>query len=82
MCSRAAHRGPSSLAFSRRMRAAAGRTADVVGCAAPVRSDSIAVTTSSASGNQLDYYLDRTVDTVIALQPNTNPSSQANASLA
>ena len=65
----AAHEGHLILAFER---PAEQRLAEQLGVGMqmdPVRSDAIAVTTSNAAANKIDYYLDRRIDYRIALQP-------------
>ena len=48
----------------------------------PVRSDSIAVTSSNAAGYKIDYYLDRSVDYRVMVHPNdAGTSALANATL-
>jgi hypothetical protein len=65
----AAHEGHIILAFAR---PAEQRLSDRLGVGmemAPVRSDAIAVTSSNAAGNKIDYYVDRRVDYHVDLRP-------------
>ncbi|MFI5054035.1 MAG: DUF4012 domain-containing protein, partial [Acidimicrobiia bacterium] len=73
----AAHAGHITLAFARPDEQ---RLADQLGIAqkvAPIRSDAVAVTTSNAGGNKLDYYFDRTIDYRVMLHPSANLRSAA-----
>ena len=79
---KAAHHGHFILAFTRPTEERLAKQLGVAGEMAPVRSDAIAITTSNASGNKLDYYLDRTVNYRVSLQPNPgDTAAQASATL-
>ena len=65
----AAHEGHLILAFER---PAEQRLAEQLGVGMqmdPVRSDAIAVTTSNAAANKIDYYVERRIDYRVALHP-------------
>ncbi len=69
---KAAHEGHLTLAFARPEEQ---RVAEELGIAQemrPVRSDSIAVTSSNAGGNKIDYYMKRTVDYRVKLVPDVD----------
>jgi hypothetical protein len=80
---KAAHSGHLTLAFTR---PAEQRLAVQLGVAqemGPVKSDAIAVTSSNAGGNKIDYYLNRTIDYRVTLHPDDAlESAQAHADLA
>jgi hypothetical protein len=68
----AAHSGHLSLAFARPEEQRLAEQLDIAQKMAPIRSDSVAITTSNVGGNKLDYYLDRDVDYRVMLHPSDN----------
>jgi hypothetical protein len=80
----AAHQGHLDLAFSRPEEQRLAVELGVSGRLDPVRSDSMAVTTSNFAGNKIDYYLQRSVDYRVNLVPNeqrTTASATADLSV-
>jgi UDP-N-acetylmuramyl pentapeptide phosphotransferase/UDP-N-acetylglucosamine-1-phosphate transferase len=79
---KAAHSGHLTIAFSRPDEQ---RLAEQLGVAqemGPVRSDAIAVTSSNAAGNKIDYYLQRAIDYRVTVHPDDSlHSAQATADL-
>jgi UDP-N-acetylmuramyl pentapeptide phosphotransferase/UDP-N-acetylglucosamine-1-phosphate transferase len=74
---KAAHSGHLTLAFAR---ANEQRLAEQLGIAqemGPIHSDAIAVTSSNAAGNKIDYYLQRAVDYRVMLHPDDSLDSAA-----
>ena len=76
---KAAHEGHFNLAFSRPEEQDLAVKLGVAQQMAPVHSDAIAVTTSNAGGNKIDYYMKRSLDYRVKLTPN-NTRTRANAS--
>jgi UDP-N-acetylmuramyl pentapeptide phosphotransferase/UDP-N-acetylglucosamine-1-phosphate transferase len=66
---RAAHAGHIDLAFSRPEEQRLAIQLGISGRLDPVRSDSVAVTTSNFAGNKIDYYLERSIDYRVMLTP-------------
>ncbi len=71
----AAHAGHLVLAFARPEEQAVAADLGVAGGMARPRSDAVAVTTSNIGANKLDYYLQRTLDYQVALDPGTRAKS-------
>jgi UDP-N-acetylmuramyl pentapeptide phosphotransferase/UDP-N-acetylglucosamine-1-phosphate transferase len=71
----AAHKGHLILGFARPEEEQLAQQLGVSGRLDPVRSDSIAVTSSNVAGNKIDYYLDRSVDYRVMLTPNNAGTS-------
>jgi UDP-N-acetylmuramyl pentapeptide phosphotransferase/UDP-N-acetylglucosamine-1-phosphate transferase len=71
----AAHAGHLVLAFSRPEEQALAVELDVAGGLAPPRGDALAVTTSNIGANKLDYYLQRTIDYEVRIDPGTRARS-------
>ena len=69
---RAAHRGHINLAFARPEEEQLARRLDVAGEMTPVASDAVAVTTSNARANKLDYYLQRSVEYRATVTPTSD----------
>ena len=67
----ASHEGHLVLAFARPAEQRLAEELDAAGQVRPVRSDSLAVTTSNFAANKIDYYLDRTVDYQVMLAART-----------
>ena len=65
----AAHAGHLILAFARPEEQQLAIELGVSGRLDPVQSDALAVTTSNAGGNKIDYYLNRAVDYRVKLTP-------------
>ena len=79
----AAHAGHLVLAFSRPEEQALAAELDVAGGMARPESDAVAVTTSNIGANKVDYYLQRTVDYQVELDPGTRArSAHVDATLA
>ena len=68
---KAAHEGHLTLAFARPDEQKLSEDLGTAQEMRPVRSDAIAVTSSNAGGNKIDYFLRRTVDYQVKLTPNT-----------
>ena len=66
----AAHAGHLILAFARPEEQELAVELGVSGRMEPVRSDAVAVTTSNAGANKIDYYLQRSVRYTVKLAPN------------
>ena len=66
----AAHEGHLMLAFARPEEQELAVELGVSGRMDPVRSDAVAVTTSNAAANKIDYYLQRSVRYTVQLDPN------------
>jgi UDP-N-acetylmuramyl pentapeptide phosphotransferase/UDP-N-acetylglucosamine-1-phosphate transferase len=78
----AAHAGHLTLAFARPEEQRLAEQLDVAQKVVPIRSDAVAVTTSNAGGNKLDYYLHRDVDYRVMLHPSSNlDAARASADL-
>jgi UDP-N-acetylmuramyl pentapeptide phosphotransferase/UDP-N-acetylglucosamine-1-phosphate transferase len=78
----AAHAGHLVLAFARPEEQALAAELDVAGGLGVPRGDALAVTTSNVGANKLDYYLYRTIDYQVALDPGTRArSAKVDASL-
>ena len=69
MIGKAAHEGHFNLAFSRPEEQALAEKIGVAQEMVPVHSDAIAVTTSNTAGNKIDYYMKRSLDYRVKLQP-------------
>ncbi len=69
---KAAHAGHLTLAFARPEEQRLAVRLGVAEKMEPVRSDAIAVTSSNAAGNKIDYYLQRSVDYRVMLTPNNS----------
>jgi UDP-N-acetylmuramyl pentapeptide phosphotransferase/UDP-N-acetylglucosamine-1-phosphate transferase len=67
---KAAHEGHLTLAFARPEEQHLSEELGIAQEMAPVRSDAIAVTSSNSGGNKIDYYIQRTVDYRVDLDPN------------
>jgi UDP-N-acetylmuramyl pentapeptide phosphotransferase/UDP-N-acetylglucosamine-1-phosphate transferase len=77
-----AHEGHLILAFRRPEEQRLARELGVAGQVEPVHSDAIAVTSSNAAGNKIDYYLKRQVGYRIALDPqDMNGTARASGEL-
>jgi hypothetical protein len=74
-----AHEGHLILAMKRPNEQRLARELGIAGQVEPVQSDAIAVTSSNAAGNKIDYYLQRRVDYRITLDPE-DPNGMAHAS--
>ena len=72
---KAAHQGHLILAFTRPAEQQLAVQLGVAGEMGAIRSDAIAVTTSNASANKLDYYLDRSIGYRVKLRPSDDGSS-------
>jgi Protein of unknown function (DUF4012) len=68
----AAHEGHLTLAFARPEEQKLAEDLGIAQKMQPVHSDAIAVTSSNAAGNKIDYYLQRTVDYRVELTPNAS----------
>jgi hypothetical protein len=66
----AAHKGHLNLAFARPEEQQLAKDLGVSGRLDPIRSDSVAVTSSNVAGNKIDYYLHRDVDYRVMITPN------------
>ena len=71
----AAHEGHLILAFARPEEQKLAVELGVSGRMDPVRSDAVAVTTSNAGANKIDYYLQRSVRYTVILDPNTRATA-------
>ena len=69
---KAAHDGHLTLAFARPEEQKLAEDLGIAQKMRPVRSDAIAVTSSNAGGNKIDYYLQRTVDYRVELTPDAS----------
>ena len=67
----AAHSGHLILAFARPEEQQLAVELGVSGRMEPVRSDAVALTSSNASANKIDYYLQRSLRYTVKLTPNT-----------
>ena len=67
----ASHEGHLVLAFARPDEQRLAEELDAAGHVGTVRSDALAVTTSNFAANKIDYYLDRTIDYRVRLQPDS-----------
>jgi hypothetical protein len=65
----AAHEGHLTLAFTDPAEERLAKLLDVAGELAPVRSDALAVNTQNAGANKIDYYLDRSLEYHVRLEP-------------
>jgi hypothetical protein len=65
----AAHEGHLLLAFARPNEQRLAAELNVAGGLAPVRSDTLAVTTQNAGANKIDYYLQRHIEYRVRLDP-------------
>jgi hypothetical protein len=65
----AAHEGHITLAFRRPGEQVLAEQLNVADHLRPITSDAVAVTTSNAGGNKIDYYLQRTIDYQVNLEP-------------
>jgi hypothetical protein len=72
---RAAHSGHLVLAFARPEEQRLAAELGVSGRMDPVSSDAVAVTSSNASANKIDFYLNRTVSYQVQLDPDARASS-------
>jgi hypothetical protein len=72
---KAAHEGHMMFAFARPEEQRLARMLGVDGGLGPARPDSVAVTTSNAGANKIDAYLQRTVDTQVQLDPESDGQS-------
>jgi hypothetical protein len=71
----AAHEGHLILAFARPEEQRLAEQLDTAEHVRPVESDAIAVTTSNAGGNKIDYYLQRSIDYRVMLDPASDATS-------
>ncbi|HXY92110.1 MAG TPA: DUF4012 domain-containing protein, partial [Acidimicrobiia bacterium] len=71
----AAHEGHLILAFARPEEQALAVELGVSGRMEPVHSDAIALTSSNASANKVDYYLQRSMRYTVQLTPNDDATS-------
>lgn len=79
----AAHAGHLTLAFARPAEQKLAEQLDIAQKVTPAHSDAVAVTTSNAGGNKLDYYFDRDVDYRVTLHPSDDlRTATADADLA
>jgi UDP-N-acetylmuramyl pentapeptide phosphotransferase/UDP-N-acetylglucosamine-1-phosphate transferase len=78
----AAHEGHLVLAFARPEEQELADELGVAGRLEPVRSDAVAVTSSNAAANKIDWYLHRSVSYEVRLDPNVRATSaQASGNL-
>jgi hypothetical protein len=79
---KAAHAGHLDVAFSRPEEQQVATELGISGRMDPVRSDAVAITTSNFAGNKIDYYLKRSVDYRVMLDPDDDRSgARATATL-
>lgn len=72
---KAAHEGHLLLAFTRPEEQKLAVELGVSGRMDPVASDAVAVTTSNAGANKIDYYFQRSVQYTVLLHPNTRATA-------
>jgi UDP-N-acetylmuramyl pentapeptide phosphotransferase/UDP-N-acetylglucosamine-1-phosphate transferase len=71
----AAHEGHLILAFARPEEQALAVELGVSGRMEPIRSDAVAVTSSNAAANKIDYYLQRSISYTVKLDPNARATA-------